>query len=215
LKKIFLFSGLGASEKVFDELVVPTFHKVVVPWITAEKNENLQDYAKKLSTQIKDENPLLLGVSFGGVVALEVSKQLTNATVVLISSCRSYGHLPIIFRLLGKLRLHHALPTKLLTYANAITYWFFSVTQSHHQQQLKKILEQTDGHFMKWAIGQLLCWKGDFTAYKKIFQLHGAKDKLLPLRQADEVIAEGGHFMIVTHAKKISELLTRRFSTAP
>ncbi|MFM7851767.1 MAG: alpha/beta hydrolase, partial [Flammeovirgaceae bacterium] len=192
MKKIFLFSGLGASEKVFDELVLPTFQKVVVHWATVEKNEDLQHYAKKLSKQIKDENPLLLGVSFGGVVALEVSKQLMNATVVLVSSCRAYRHLPLIFRLFGKLKLHYLLPTKLLTHASPVTYWFFSATQSQHQQQLKKILEQTDRHFMKWAIGQLLCWKGDFTSSKKIFQLHGGKDKLLPLCQANEVIAEGG-----------------------
>ncbi|MFM7853608.1 MAG: hypothetical protein ACKO96_17225 [Flammeovirgaceae bacterium] len=48
-----------------------------------------------------------------------------------------------------------------------------------------------------------------------IFQLHEGKDKLLPLCQANEVIAEGGHFMIVTHAKKISEIVVRRFSIAP
>ncbi|MCP9751582.1 alpha/beta hydrolase, partial [Ferruginibacter sp. HRS2-29] len=89
MKTIYLFSGLGADERVFKYLKFPGHHIVHIKWITALRNEPLAAYAKRLLEQVSTEHPILIGLSFGGIMAIEVSKLIPTEKVIIIASVKN------------------------------------------------------------------------------------------------------------------------------
>lgn len=88
-KKIYLISGLGADERMFQRLNFYNFEPVYLQWISPKKNESISDYAARLKSQITEEKPIIIGLSLGGMMAVEISKQIKTEKVVLISSIKT------------------------------------------------------------------------------------------------------------------------------
>jgi hypothetical protein len=116
-----------------------------------------------------------------------------------------------VFKFGAALGLHRLIPSPLLRKSNFMINYLFGVKQKEDKEQLKQILNDTDPRFLKWAINAIAHWKNsDKPAGIKI---HGSNDKVLPLKtDADSVIEEGGHFMIVTRGKEISELIEKEIN---
>lgn len=75
IKKLYLISGLGADHRVFVNLNIPGVSTHVIEWKTPEPDESMQTYVSRLRPQIDTEQEVcLLGVSFGGIIAQELSK---------------------------------------------------------------------------------------------------------------------------------------------
>jgi hypothetical protein len=96
-------------------------------------------------------------------------------------------------------------------HVNAITYWFFGITNDSEKRLLKEIIRTTDRIYLKWAIDKLLRWRNTNKPVSTI-KIHGDVDKILPAKQADYIINGGGHFMMVTKASEISDILNKIFS---
>lgn len=82
---IYLFSGLGADQRVFQSINIPLYNLIYIQWIEPNINESMESYAERLLTQIKSLNTIFLGVSFGGIMAIEVAKLIEVEKVILIS----------------------------------------------------------------------------------------------------------------------------------
>ena len=68
MRKVYVFSGLGADERVFKFLDWGIDNQpIFIKWIEPLKNEPLKDYVLRLSSQIESPNPILVGMSFGGI----------------------------------------------------------------------------------------------------------------------------------------------------
>lgn len=74
MKKVYILSGLGADERVFKYLDFKDLDITFVQWIKPKPHEKLMDYVERLREQIKQDNPILIGLSFGGIVAAELAK---------------------------------------------------------------------------------------------------------------------------------------------
>lgn len=55
----------------------------------------MADYAKRLSLQITDEQPILIGLSFGGMMAMELAKIIKVQKIVLLASAKSANELQL------------------------------------------------------------------------------------------------------------------------
>ena len=78
---IYLISGLGADERVFQFLDLSKIEHQFVKWNEPQRNESLASYCKKLTEQInQNQEIILIGVSFGGIIAQEIAKKakITN-----------------------------------------------------------------------------------------------------------------------------------------
>ncbi len=212
MKQVYIFSGLGADERVFQKLDLSGYSVIHVKWIEPLKNETLQQYAQRLLAQIQTPKPILIGLSFGGIVAVEVAKQIETEKVILISSAKTKREIPFYFRIVGRLRLHRLLPTSFLKSANYINNWFFGVSSSFDKYLLKQILIDTDPIFLKWAIDKVVVWKNR-THPQNLFQIHGTSDRILPLCfvECNVTILKGGHFMILNRAEELNEILKKLF----
>lgn len=72
LKDIYCVSGLGADERVFQKLKFQGYQPVHICWVEPNLEESIAEYAKRLTIQIKSERPILIGLSFGGIMAVEI-----------------------------------------------------------------------------------------------------------------------------------------------
>ena len=65
---LYLMPGMAASPRIFEYLNLPEEYQVIkLSWMTPIKGESLALYAKRMSKRIEHKNPVLLGVSFGGL----------------------------------------------------------------------------------------------------------------------------------------------------
>lgn len=190
-------------------------HNVIfVRWITPEKNESMQEYATRLRMQVKDMRPVLIGLSFGGMIAQEIAKQIDTEKVLIISSVRTGKELPFIYRLAGKLRLHKIIPAALFKRSTFLTEFLFGAKADFEKRLLKNILADTDEAFLKWAIDRTLCWENRARP-ANLVHIHGTADRILPYRsvKADIGIEGGSHLMISDKAKELSRIITGLLSS--
>lgn len=208
MKQIFVFSGLGADERVFQNIDFGSHSVHHIKWIIPTKNESIQAYAKRIGEQITDTNSIFVGLSFGGIMAIEVSKQIPSEKIILISSAKNRYEIPWYYRLAGKFKLNKLVPANLFRNANGLIYWFFGTHTYEEKRLLKIILKETDATYLKWAIDQVINWKNLETP-KKIYHIHGTKDHVLPLPSGkiDKIIQGGGHFMLMNKADEVSSFL--------
>jgi pimeloyl-ACP methyl ester carboxylesterase len=213
-KTIYIFSGLGADERIFKNLDFSNFNTIHIKWERVTKDESIEEYAKKtIQNQIHEPNPILLGVSFGGMLAIEVSKQIPFDKIVIISSIKIANELPFYLKGIGRTSLNKTIPDFFLRYTNTFVYHLFGTKTKEEKLLLKNIMHETDEKFLRWAIGKVLNWKNKVIP-KGLIHIHGDKDKLFPINYIQEKITVkgGGHFMVFTKAKEISALLNQHLS---
>jgi pimeloyl-ACP methyl ester carboxylesterase len=207
---LYFISGLGADKRVFRKLKLPdefTIHHI--EWASVEGNPSLEAYCKLLSEQIDQSKPFtLIGMSFGGIIAIELSKKLSPVQTIIISSFCYQKEVPKGYIILGKLRLHRLLPVSFLLKPNTMLYRIFGVDRPDEKQLLKHILQSTDPRFFRWALKQLFSWKNDYQPASFI-HIHGTEDKILPYRANMNAIPvkSGGHLMVYDKAEEVSEIL--------
>ena len=207
----YFISGLGVDERIFSRLKLNENIKIIhLNWITPADNDSIESYARKLRLNIDLASPfILVGVSFGGMVAVEISKFLNPIKTIIISSTISYKQIPLLFRLAGKLNIHELIPIKLFKSVNSITYFLFGIKEKSEKRMLINIIEDTDPYFLKWAINSILTWKNEVKP-QNIFHIHGDNDRILPnYSKADYVIKDGTHLMIYQKAREVSVLINK------
>ena len=208
---IYFFSGLGADKRIFSKLKLPEkFHIHHIDWIVPVKKESLATYAERISSNIDSSNPVVLvGLSFGGIIAVEIAKLIKPKQVILISSVSQRQQIPWYYRLAGALRLPVLIPTAVLKSANPVLFKLFGALGKEQQQLLRMILKDTDPQFLKWAIRMLPNW-GNKIKIPDLVQIHGTADHLLPLKpdQADIWVQNGGHLMVYNKHQELSNIIT-------
>lgn len=208
MKKIYILSGLGADERVFKYLDFKDWDVTFIKWIKPLNHEPLANYSKRISEQIKHDDPILIGLSFGGIVAAEIAKIIKVEKLILISSLKTQNQIPLVYRLAGKLYLHRLIPYAILKKDTFVNRWLFGVVGKNDRDLFKKVLADTDLDYLKWAINTIVNWQNT-QIHPNLFHIHGTQDKILPIINSGEVIAikNGGHLMVLNKAKQVSETL--------
>jgi pimeloyl-ACP methyl ester carboxylesterase len=211
-KELYIFSGLGADERAFQRIDFSGFSTVFIKWIVPQSTDTIENYATRLLDQITTTKPTLIGLSFGGLIAVEVAKQIDTEKVIIIASAKTKIEIPFYYRLAGKIGLHKLLPTRLLKSSNFITNWFFGTTSKFDKQLLKQILIDTDPTFLKWAIDKVAKWTNK-TQIQNLIHIHGSNDKILPLTflNCNVKIHNGGHLMTINMAEELNIQLRQIF----
>ena len=75
--KAYFIPGLAADKRVFRHIQLPgNFTPVFLEWIAPIKDETLPQYAYRLAEQIEINEPfIIIGLSFGGMLAVEIAKK--------------------------------------------------------------------------------------------------------------------------------------------
>ena len=211
---LILLPGLGGDPRLFDGQRA-AFPELVTPrWIPPRPREPLTDYAARFAQVIDPECQCFLGgVSFGGVVALEVASHLKTRECYLIGSIRSPQQMPFRLKLLRPISDLIVIPKRLSPWALTCGGRRLKPTVRGALHQLK----DSDEHFLRWAAGAILRWvpSADI-AHVKVVQIHGERDRVFPIRKvsADVTIANAGHLVSLTHANEVNRYLRERMNSA-
>lgn len=208
---IYFIPGLAASTSIFEYLHLPEEYEIhLLPWlIPLSKDEKMEDYAKRMCESITIKNHVLVGVSFGGMMAQEMSKISKPLQTVLISSVKNHNELPKRFRLIKTLKAYKLAPIKLITNIEKFTIFVYGAKK--RGELYKKYLSMRDEIYLPWAIKNVLHWKQS-TPDANIIHIHGNADGVFPIKHIKNcIVIEGGtHIMILNKAKKISAILTEK-----
>ncbi|WP_312193210.1 alpha/beta hydrolase [Sphingobacterium sp.] len=206
--KIYIISGLGVDQRVFSKINFGSLDIEYLDWITPISHEPLAIYAKRLSSKITVKQPILIGLSFGGMIAIEIAKTIPIKKIILLASAKGRHEFPIRYRLASWLRINQLVPNSFFKWHNFLSDYFFGISSEEDSQLLKQILQDTNPVFMAWAIHQILHWKNRFIP-GNLIHIHGDKDRIIPIKRLKTsiVIKGAGHFMTVTHSQEVEKLL--------
>lgn len=205
----YCFSGLGADKSVFQFLEIENTELHFVDWIEPLSNESLENYSQRLVSSLRLETPYsFMGVSFGGMIAIEASKITNPSNVFLVSSAQSSLEIPFLFRLLARTKLYNIVPDLFFRTPNFFAQFLFGTSCVTEKKLLNEIIRNTEVKFLKWALGAIVKW--DPKENGMAIRIHGGKDRILPLRnqKIDLRIENGSHFLIVSHADQVSEFVS-------
>ncbi|ARS36249.1 alpha/beta hydrolase [Pontibacter actiniarum] len=212
MSKVYFLSGLGADWRMFQFLKLPDYlPQQHIQWVEPRHiDEPGQEYVHRLKEQVTDPDPILVGMSYGGLVAIELSKVLKPRKTILISSLATRHALPTIYRKLGKTKLHRWMPLKLMQSAVPLAPFFFGAHTKPEKLLLKGAIMYIDEKLLRWSLGQLLVWPQE-EILPGLVQIHGTRDLVLPLHDRPDIIkVQGGeHLMVMHQADEISAILSK------
>jgi len=207
---VYFLSGLGADKRVFSKLKLDDrFDVHYIDWIPPKRKEGLHDYASRLIAQMDTTKPFqLVGLSFGGIIASELSEIVRPEQIILISSTPTNIPISKFNRGLIKFLLLSPLAAPILKSANSFTYKYFGADTPELKTLLKQILHDTDSKFLKWALTRMSEWNHP-DKVANLYHIHGSSDRLIPLKivKPDTVIEGGGHLMVYAQYEEISKIL--------
>ncbi len=209
---LYFMPGLGASSKIFEHLSLSEdlFEIYFLEWILpTHKKEPIADYAKRMCAFITYENPVLIGVSFGGLMVQEMSKYLKTSKIILISSVKSNREFSKLLHGFRKTRSYLLFPSQLLNKPAFLKCIFIGETLQKKRAQYDRYLSKRSPLYLDWAIYALLHWQQELPLSNTL-HIQGTNDAIFPVKDIQNYIPveNGSHVMILTKAREISNLLT-------
>ena len=205
-QNIYCLSGLGADEKAFERLHVKGCALKHINTIPPTPNEDLSAYAARMFEQVKEQNPIILGLSFGGMIAIEMAKEFSIKKLILVSTVKRYTEIPRWMRIAGSLNLHKLIPIR----SNRLTEKADDRRMGIETPEEKKFVDyyrkKADPKYVDWAVHQILNWKNTWVP-PNANQIHGEEDRMFPIRNIrnpDYVVKNGTHIMVLNKPTEVS-----------
>lgn len=208
---VYFMPGLAASPTIFENIKLPEdqFEMHFLEWFLPNDKESIESYALRMTEKIQDENPVLVGVSFGGVLVQEIAKHIKTQKVIIISSVKSNTEFPSRFKVAKTTKAYKLIPTQLLAdIEKLVKYAFGDNIVAKRLKLYEKYLSVRDKQYLDWAIETILCWnqkKGN----ESVIHIHGDADEVFPIKNIENciVIKGGTHIMIINKFKWFNENL--------
>ncbi|MBD3582799.1 lipase family protein [Flavobacterium selenitireducens] len=210
---VYFMPGLAASPEIFERIQLPEdqFETHFLEWSLPEPGESLTEYARRMCIHVTDEDAVLIGVSFGGVLVQEMAQFAKPSKVIIISSVKSNLQFPLRMRLTKYTKLYKIFPTHLASDFGRFEKLPFG---SKFRQRLKlyeKFLAMRDKIYLDWALEQIILWKRS-VADQNVIHIHGDSDEVFPAKYitTDYIPVKGGtHIMILNKYKWLNENLPK------
>lgn len=207
---VYFMPGLAASSSIFENIKLPEdeFEVVLLEWFMPFEKESLEDYALRMTANIKHENPVLIGVSFGGILVQEMSNHINVRKTIIVSSVKSNKEFPRRMKIAKTTLAYKLIPTQLLANVEALAKYAFGETVTKRLALYEKYLQMRDKKYLDWAIENVILWKND-KVNDKVVHIHGVQDEIFPIKYIANCIPVNGgtHIMIINKYKWLNENL--------
>ena len=207
---VYFVPGLAAGKEIFRNILLPeaTYKVTILEWLIPLKNEDLSVYSKRMASLVTDPNAVLVGVSFGGVVAQEMSTFLDLRKLIILSSIKTRNELPLRLKVAAKTLAYKLVPTRLVISASDLTKFAIGPKTEKRLKLYQEYLHVRDKAYLDWAIKQMVTWKRQ-EEIKGVVHIHGDSDPIFPIKNIKTClqIKEGTHIMILNKGRVITEKL--------
>lgn len=199
---------MGADEKAFDHIHVEGYELVYLPWITPQPGETIQGYAARMCLLITEDKPVLIGLSFGGMISIEIAKLIDTHKIILLSSIHSKGQMPRWMRVAGKLKLNRLIPMRPYKILESLQNKRMGVTSLAEKELVNQYRKNTSQVYIDWAINEILNWDNEWQP-ANMYHIHGDKDKIFPIQKLSptHIVKGAGHMMVFNRAAAVNECL--------
>ena len=208
---MFLVPGLGADHRVFVNFRMSGYKERHLRWLKPEdKRENIEHYAERMCEKIASiPGPKsVLGLSFGGMMAIEMAKHLDFENVILVSSIKHANEMPQSFATFKAAGVHNWFPTGSLRYSGFIVSRLFGTENPEERQFLSKMLKKINPALVKWSMRKVVEWENEWYP-EDIIHVHGTRDQVFPAKYLGEHISVRGgtHVMIANRSELVEGII--------
>ncbi len=201
---VYFVPGMAADVSIFENIRLPEsqFKTYTISWKIPERGESIGDYAQRMCLEIKHENAVLIGVSFGGVIVQEMSKYLTLKKLIIVSSVKNKFELPKRMKIARKTKLYKLLPTSVVSKIDNWEKLAFGDFAKKRAAMYQRYLSVNDKTYLDWAIEKMVCWDQE-QCPEGLVHIHGDKDIVFPVSNIENciIVDQGTHVMIVNRAR--------------
>jgi pimeloyl-ACP methyl ester carboxylesterase len=199
--------GMSANSLIFEKIKFPENFKLhKLDWINPDIDESIVNYAKRLSEKIVHKNPVLIGVSFGGILVQEISKIIKVDKLIIISSIKCNKEMPSHMKF-GKItKSYKLLPVKWINDFESLISFVLGPKIKKRVDLYRKYLSVRDENYLSWSLREMIEWKQS-KPLKNIIHIHGTKDLVFPTLYIKNFIEvpRGDHAMILKRAEWINQ----------
>ena len=204
--------GMAASSRIFDgiRLDETLFELYRLDWFLPHKGMSLTDYAKKMCEKVHHHNPVLLGVSFGGMLVQEMAQHIDISKIIVVSCVKSNKELPKRMLFAKYTKVHKLLPTGLIKNVELLAKYAYGETVTKRLDLYEQYLALRDKQYIDWAIDAIVNWKQTRPPINLI-HIHGERDAVFPIGNINGCIEvkNGTHTMIIHRARWFNEHLPK------
>ena len=206
---IYFVPGLAASPKIFEHISLSKelFELHFLEWkIPVSIDESIEAYSKRMCEEVHHKNPVLVGVSFGGILVQEMSKHISYKKVIIISSIKHHEELPKRLKIAQATKIYKLFPTRFISNLEEYTAYFLGDFLKKRIKLYELYLSVRNPIYLHWAIYNVLHWK-QTKKTTNIVHIHGTDDHVFPVKNIKNYIEiqNGTHVMVLMKAKHISK----------
>jgi pimeloyl-ACP methyl ester carboxylesterase len=208
---IYLIPGQGSDARVFSYLTLDdSFEIRYIKYAIPHDTLSMREYAQVLSEQINtSERFILIGVSLGGMLAVEMADFMEPEKVIIISSAKHRHELPWRYTFQRKVPVYRLLPDRLAKIGAQMLQPIVEPDRKNEKEVCKQMLADKEPAFLGRTIEMIINWDRHEAPDADIIHIHGDNDHTIPIRnvQYDYVVKNGSHMMILTQGGELSEII--------
>ena len=207
---VYLIPGQGSDYRLFSNINLDSNYDIkYVHHCIPDVGMTMAEYAKKLLLQIDTSEPfILIGVSLGGMLSVEISEISNPLKVIIISSAKSRNELPRRYRFQKEIPIYDLVSGNLSKKGALFLQPIVEPDRDNQKDIFVSMLTNKDPVFLKRTIAMIIEWERTESP-ENIIHIHGDNDKTIPIRNVkfDYLVKDGSHMMVLTRGDEISKLL--------
>ena len=207
---VYFVPGLAASPEIFEHIRLPEdrFECRHLEWFVPDPAMTLREYAAQMARHVAHPSPVLIGVSFGGMLVQEMAEIVNPALIIIISSIKCNREMPRRLLVARYTKLHKLLPTRLVNNVDVLARYAFGDPVSKRLRLYDRYLGMRDITYLDWAIDRIVNWERE-EPLPGVVHIHGDQDAVFPFAHIGPCIAVPGgtHTMIIHRYRWFNERL--------
>lgn len=203
---------MGADSRLMAPIRIPGIEIVTPDHLEPVFGESLSEYAARVAdAQGIRPDDIVGGASFGGMIAAEIANQRPVAALILLGTCLKPAGLPWTFHLMekiGQLLPDFALNVRLW---RPFVRWRFAPASKEIQATLLEMVQQSPTSYIRAFARMIISSPEIKPNHVPTLCLHGAKDRIIPLRCAEPsiVLEDAGHVFTLTHPERTNAEISK------
>lgn len=213
-KVVYLIPGTGSDARLFQALNIPASTKVI-EYSTPEKGMNMAEYSQVLAQQIDTSSRFsIIGVSLGGMLAIEMSKYLQPEEVIVVASAKTRKELPATYRFFQKVPIYHLIGGRTYKFFTRLFQPFYEPLSEEDEAIWQSMLAAKEPKFMRRAVPIIVKWENESYDSELVTHIHGTKDKTIPVKNVQDaiILEDATHMMMMDRAEEVSALIRATIS---
>ena len=201
-----VFLGMGGDEHLLDPLLPEGWQALYPEWPIPEKDESLELYCSRPEFSSMENCDALLGLSFGGIMAVAYQRAAKNEIPLLLMSCGLHRR-----ELHPLLRIPLIPPLLRVLSPERLKSWMLrgAGLAGREGLALRKYIKKVNARTYHWALRQSVTARLETPT--EALRLHGARDPIFPQKQHlnADILPKAGHLLWRDHPEEVRSWLTK------